>query len=133
MRAVGQRIKAIRRDKHLTREQLAAMINYSPDGLKNFESGTRNAAFHVLTRIASALDVPMSVLTGEEEYRPRDLARGDRSHEESDRAPYHRAEDWTVAQIQAVTHHGHDAILIVYHMGQVERVCIECKTRETIA
>ena len=139
---LGAVIKAVRLQKGMTRQELADKINYTYDGVKNFESGTRNIRFHILQRIAKALEVDINaLLTGQipvqsigpvltEPEVPTSASTPDRTRQ------YRRAEDWVVVQAQPTTHkvdaEEHDALLIIYRMGQVERVCLVCKQRELL-
>lgn len=54
---VGLRIKAMRRAKRLTQEQLAAMIDRSVDAISNIERGISLAGYDSLERIAEGLGV----------------------------------------------------------------------------
>ncbi len=144
---LGAVIKAVRMQKGWTRQQLADAINYTYDGVKNFESGTRNIRFHILQRIAKALDVDINaLLTGQitvQTFGPvlTEPSAGETSSTPEGvpaRVPHlRRAEDWEVVQVQPTTHqHGsetHEALYLIYRMGQVERVCPVCQHRELLA
>ncbi|HEY3683498.1 MAG TPA: helix-turn-helix transcriptional regulator [Streptosporangiaceae bacterium] len=71
---IGDRLRSLRRDAHLTQDQLAERADKSRDVIAKLEQGRRQSArLSTLSALADALDVDLSDLTGR---RPR-LAHGD--------------------------------------------------------
>jgi XRE family transcriptional regulator, aerobic/anaerobic benzoate catabolism transcriptional regulator len=64
--ALGQRARALRSRKGLTRKALAAAAKVSERHLANLEQGTGNASLLVLNDIANALQCPLAELLGDE-------------------------------------------------------------------
>lgn len=56
-KAVGQRIKAAREKKHLTQEDLAALIEISPTHVSVIERGTKIPRMDTFVAIANVLEV----------------------------------------------------------------------------
>ena len=56
-RAVGGRIQAARKAKHLTQEQLAALLDLSTPHISALERGVKPPSLETLVRIANELDV----------------------------------------------------------------------------
>lgn len=54
--AIGSNIRALRREKKLTQEQLAELADISPSFLGHIERGTRQMSVETLYRIADALE-----------------------------------------------------------------------------
>ena len=72
-RMIGTRIRAYRRERGLTQEQLAEDAEISAPFLSNVERAVKKAGLSVLLRIAEALGVPLDVmLFGEREAGPAD-------------------------------------------------------------
>jgi transcriptional regulator with XRE-family HTH domain len=65
---LGTRLRRLRRGRALSREELAARAGISLEMIAKTEQGTRYPRYPVLTRIADALDVPVSELA---DRRPR--------------------------------------------------------------
>lgn len=61
----GKKIKAIRKSKKLTQKQLGDKLNVSEAMISQYERGLRNAKLETLQKIASALDVSVSDISGE--------------------------------------------------------------------
>lgn len=61
-RVLGDRIRAIRRARKISQEQLHLRAGVSRDVLQKIESGRQNPTFFTLLRIARVLDVPLSDL-----------------------------------------------------------------------
>jgi transcriptional regulator with XRE-family HTH domain len=59
---VGQQLKALRRSKGLTLQQLAAMTDLSRGFISQIEAGTANPSVGTLKKVADALGVPMGAL-----------------------------------------------------------------------
>lgn len=55
--ALGRRLKALRRLKRITQQELAAKLGLSPTLLSNIERGLKKPSPQLLERIALALDV----------------------------------------------------------------------------
>lgn len=70
---LGTRLRRLRREHALSREELAARAGISPEMIAKTEQGARYPRWAVLARIAEALDVPVSELA---DRRPR-LGGGD--------------------------------------------------------
>lgn len=82
-RDLGLRIRAIRREKHLTQEELAGKVNISASFLGHIERGTRVASLETLVALCNALDVmPQYLLSASlhlsSEAQPRDLSSNER-------------------------------------------------------
>ncbi len=54
---VGRRIQIWRIQRHMTRQELAAMIDVSPNRLGNIETGRTSAYGYELARLAAVLNV----------------------------------------------------------------------------
>lgn len=59
---VGQQLKAIRRSKGITLQQLAAMTDLSRSFLSQIEAGTANPSVGTLKKVADALGITMAAL-----------------------------------------------------------------------
>ena len=60
---VGNRIRAIRKDRYLTQGQLGEMVGLSADRIQQYENGFRKPKPGLLKRIAKALDVsPLALI-----------------------------------------------------------------------
>lgn len=57
LKAVGMRIKQAREAKHLTQEELAAIVDLSPTHVSVIERGVKAAKLDTFVAIANALDV----------------------------------------------------------------------------
>lgn len=62
---VGEKIKAARKAAGLTQKELAKKMEISYQNLAQWETGKRNPKISSLIKIASALEIPVSVLYGE--------------------------------------------------------------------
>lgn len=58
--SVGIRIRAFRKQRSLTQERLAELIDRSTDAISQIERGINLPKFETLGRLADALDVPVS-------------------------------------------------------------------------
>ena len=58
----GKRIKTLRKQKHMTQEQLAEASTISVDFLSLIERGKNGPSFEVIERLARALEVPIKDL-----------------------------------------------------------------------
>lgn len=56
-KAVGQRIRAARERKHLTQEELAALVDISPTHVSVIERGTKIPRMDTFVAIANVLEV----------------------------------------------------------------------------
>lgn len=61
-RAVGSAVKALRKSRHLSQEVLSGLAGIARTHLTMIESGTKQANFETLWRIALALDMMPSEL-----------------------------------------------------------------------
>lgn len=62
--SIGERIKAIRKERGLQQKELAGMIGISSARLSNFECGKNRVDVELLGDIASALKVPVGEILG---------------------------------------------------------------------
>ena len=58
----GKRIRALRKAKHMTQEQLAEVSEISVDFLSLIERGKSGPSFEVIGRLARSLGVPVKEL-----------------------------------------------------------------------
>jgi len=70
LRTIGLTIRALRRERGLSQEQLAALADIDRSYMSSVERGLRNVSVLNVARIAAALDVPVRDLLG-----PRDVVR----------------------------------------------------------
>ena len=63
-RELGQKIKAIRKQKGLSQEQLADLVGYRVGTISKYEQGYRTPDIGMLMRIAVALDCNLAELAG---------------------------------------------------------------------
>lgn len=63
-KALGRRIRALRRLKRVTQQQLAQQINLSASQLSNIERGVKEPHPELLEQMAAALNVPREELFG---------------------------------------------------------------------
>lgn len=61
-RRVAARIKALRTERGITQQQLAAMIDYEKSNMSRLESGKVNIKLNTIYKIAQALKISMSEL-----------------------------------------------------------------------
>ena len=61
-RAIGDRIREVRRDANLTQEKLAELAGMDRQAINRIEQGHQAAIVDNLIRIADALDVPLADL-----------------------------------------------------------------------
>jgi transcriptional regulator with XRE-family HTH domain len=69
---VGENIKMYRKKAKLTQSELAQRANMSRSYLADVERDRYNPSVDTLKSIASALDVPVSALIGEDDYKKSD-------------------------------------------------------------
>lgn len=74
MASIGENIRRIRKEKHLTLKQLAEKTLYTPQAIGQYERGERNPSYTILALIAKALDVPIEMLVGSDEKADELLA-----------------------------------------------------------
>lgn len=60
----GRRLRASRKERRLTQDQLAEAISMSVDMIGRLERGTAQPSFETLARLCSALDVDAAYLFG---------------------------------------------------------------------
>jgi transcriptional regulator with XRE-family HTH domain len=60
-----QIIKMYREQKGITQEQLAKLINVTPQAIGNYESGIRSPDWATIKQIKRVLDIPASVVVGD--------------------------------------------------------------------
>lgn len=78
--AVGPRLRALRRQRHVTLEQVAELTGLSPSTLSRIESGQRRPTLEVLLPLAQAYRLPLDELvgapaTGDPRIHPRPVNR----------------------------------------------------------
>ena len=61
-RAVGERIRTVRRHRKLTQEQLAHGIGIDRRSIHRYETALRDPTLSILLLIADHLDVPLALL-----------------------------------------------------------------------
>ncbi|MGX5719838.1 helix-turn-helix domain-containing protein [Shinella zoogloeoides] len=59
---LGLRLKAIRKEKKLTQEDLAARIGRSVDAISNLERGKSLPSFSTIEQLCQALGIPLKTL-----------------------------------------------------------------------
>ena len=70
-KALGRRIRALRRLKRVTQQQLAQRINLSASQLSNIERGKKVPKPELLEEMAAALNIPREELFGVSESMQR--------------------------------------------------------------
>jgi len=65
---IGERIKSIRQNKKMSREDLATKLGVSKFTIAKYEQGQRWPNIKILKEIATALEVPFSELAGEKSH-----------------------------------------------------------------
>jgi len=63
-KALGKRIRALRRLKRVTQQQLAQMVNLSASQLSNIERGVKEPQPELLEKMAAALNIPREEFFG---------------------------------------------------------------------
>lgn len=59
----GRRLKALRKQRGLTQERLAELVDRSVDAISNIERGLSLPGYETLGRLAETLEVPLSDLS----------------------------------------------------------------------
>lgn len=78
-RAIGERIRAARRHRKLTQEQLAHAIGIDRRSVHRYETAQRDPALSMLIRIADSLRVPLALLVSDSlQLDLRDAERDER-------------------------------------------------------
>ena len=72
----GENIRKVRKSKKLTGKQLADLAGYAPSYISELEHDHINPSIETLQNVAKALNVPMSLLAGEDLYYPYVDSRG---------------------------------------------------------
>ena len=67
---IGQRIKEVRNDKHLTQEYLANVTGVNVSHISNIETNKVKVSLTLLVQICNALDVTMDYLLENEYHNP---------------------------------------------------------------
>ena len=62
---VGQRIRVMRKSRHMTQEELAKAIGQSPSSITMYETGRRSPDYETLEAMADVFNVPLSSLLEE--------------------------------------------------------------------
>ena len=63
---VGLRVRALRTERNLSREEFAEAIDISSKYVYEIEKGTKNFSIGILFRICRALNIPSSIILDEE-------------------------------------------------------------------
>lgn len=71
-KALGHRIRILRKENHLTQQKLALMVNVERSYLAKLEAGTRNPSIDCLEKIAEGLGVTLSELLHDVEREGRE-------------------------------------------------------------
>ncbi|MGI6168261.1 MAG: helix-turn-helix domain-containing protein [Christensenellales bacterium] len=66
---LSSRIRALRKENHLTQAQLAKTINVSHSTLSQYESGARRPNYHLIASLADVFCVSIDYLLGKNENR----------------------------------------------------------------
>jgi len=72
---VGERIKAIRKSKHMTQKDLSYKIGVAANSIARYEEGRRQVSVSILERIANVLDVDICNFFGKEEKKEEKHAK----------------------------------------------------------
>lgn len=64
---VGDRVRSLRQERNLTREEFAEMIDISSKYVYEIEKGSKNFSIGILFRMCKALNIPSSILFDEKE------------------------------------------------------------------
>lgn len=75
-RNVGRRIAELRRDRGLTQEELAAVLDVSVRWVARVELSAVNLTLHTLTKVANGLRVPTRALLDPPGPGAREIKRG---------------------------------------------------------
>ncbi len=59
---VGQRIRSYRAQRGFSQEKLAELADYHPTYIGQLERGEKNATLESISRVAAALNIPLSTL-----------------------------------------------------------------------
>lgn len=70
---IGQRIKEVRCEKHLTQEYLANMTGVNVSHISNIETNKVKVSLTLLVNICNALDVTMDYLLENEYHNPTSI------------------------------------------------------------
>ena len=70
---IGQRIREVRSDKHLTQEYLANATGVNVSHISNIETNKVKVSLTLLVQICNALDVTMDYLLENEYHRPTSI------------------------------------------------------------
>ncbi len=77
-RAIGERVRDIRKECGLTQEQLAEQVGLSRPAIANIEVGRQRIYLHDLDRMAEIFRVPLSEMIGEPSANRPELSRASR-------------------------------------------------------
>lgn len=62
IKETGQRIKAVRKQRHLTQEKLAELADVSPHYIYEIEAGLKSMSIHIFAALTNALHVSADYL-----------------------------------------------------------------------
>lgn len=85
---IGHKIKEIRMQKGITQKELAQKLKTSQQNLAQYENGKRNPKIQTLTKIADALEVPLSSLYEDNKTPLYNLSSHTRTHVSETITPY---------------------------------------------
>lgn len=70
----SQRLKQLRKDKHLTQAQVAERIGVTASMVSSYETDIRLPSYEVMLRIADVFGVSVDYLLGRQEKRSLDIS-----------------------------------------------------------
>lgn len=71
MAILRERLKLLRKEKHVTQAQVAEFLNQTPRAYQYYEAGTNIPEFSKLIALADFFDVSLDYLVGRSETRER--------------------------------------------------------------
>lgn len=69
MEILAERLRSLRKEKHLRQEDVAAQLGLSTNGYQRYELGTREPVASVLCALADLYDVSLDYLVGRSDER----------------------------------------------------------------
>lgn len=69
MEILAERLRSLRKEKHLRQEDVAAQLGLSTNGYQRYELGTREPVASVLCTLADLYDVSLDYLVGRSDER----------------------------------------------------------------
>lgn len=108
---IGERIRATRKDHHMTQKQLGEKCGMADSAIRKYESSTLTPKIETLQRIASALEVDINWLMNGQTLEQRDQAMKD-----------YVARRFTEVELEQRLRDSYDALNIAGKEKAVERV-----------